>query len=169
MIQYGEVISTGGRDMVTELRDLMEVACLVYIVLMVHELGHFATAYILGMPVSSVELGTGPRLFQFLWKGIWFRFYLLPLFGFVKTCWLSKSRRKNLALFLAGPIANLLFALALYAITGQVIGMDLMERLLRASLAVGFVNLMPLHFWGMDSDGLQILRQFKAIPASNGR
>lgn len=147
--------------MLNELRDLMEVACLAYIVLIVHELGHFAIAYVLGMPVSSFELGTGPRLFQFLWKGIWFRFYLLPVSGFVKTCWLSKKRWKNVALFLAGPIANLMFAFVLYAITGQLNGMDPMERLLCMSLIVGFVNLMPLHFWGMDSDGLQILRQFK--------
>src|SRR5258708_32368208 len=68
-----------------------------FVVLTVHELGHWLVAYALRMPVSSMTVGVGPVLFERLWNGMWFRFRLLPISGTVALCWRAKRPWRNVA------------------------------------------------------------------------
>jgi membrane-associated protease RseP (regulator of RpoE activity) len=81
-------------------------------VLTVHELGHWL--FVLRMPISSITIGVGPLLFERLWEGMWFRFRLLPISGTVMLCWRSKRPWRNMAVYVAGPAANVLLACALF-------------------------------------------------------
>jgi len=142
------------------LGQLVECLWVMFVVLTIHEFGHFFAAYYLGLPVSSVEMGVGPRIFQFLWKGIWFRLYLFPLFGFVRTCWLSKKRWKNILMFSAGPLANFATAFLLYLVFGEGLRTTHFELLFYVSFFTGAFNLLPIKFRRGDSDGRQILLAF---------
>src|SRR5258708_22145837 len=68
-----------------------------FVVLTVHELGHWLVAYALRMPVSSMTVGVGPVLFERLWNGMWFRFRLLPISGTVALCWRAQRPLGQLA------------------------------------------------------------------------
>src|SRR5260370_30322690 len=74
-----------------------------FVVLTVHELGHWLVAYALRMPVSSMTVGVGPVLFERLWNGMWFRFRLLPISGTVALCWRSERPWRNVAALAAAP------------------------------------------------------------------
>jgi membrane-associated protease RseP (regulator of RpoE activity) len=146
--------------MISFLHEVLRIIYVTYIVLAIHEAGHFIVAYKFAMAISSVEVGAGPRLTEFIWKGIWFRLYCLPLFGYVKTCWPSKKRWKNNALYLGGPAINLLTALLLYLIFQDLDKTTFCGVMTRISLGIGLGNLIPFRLWGMDSDGLQIMRSY---------
>lgn len=141
------------------LHNCFEVLWVMLVVVALHELGHFAVAYRLGLPVSSVEVGVGPKLFQFMWKGVWFRLRLVPISGLVKTCWLATNRWKSVPFFSAGPLANFLLALALYLWLADTSEQTVLRKLMVASWYIGLYNLVPLSLWGQDSDGLQIIEE----------
>ncbi len=121
-----------------------------FVVLTVHELGHWLVAYALRMPVSSMTVGVGPVLFERLWNGMWFRFRLLPISGTVALCWRSKRPWRNVAVYAAGPAANILLAGALF-----------WTDLGAMSAIMAVLNLVPWRLGKMDSDGLQVLREIR--------
>jgi len=136
------------------LNELVEVLWTLLLLVTIHELGHFAAAYYFGLPVSSMEVGVGPRLFSFEWKGMQFRWYALPICGELRTCWLSKRKWKNVMLFLAGPLTNVVFACIMFAVAGN-------GPMARGSLAFGLINLIPFRTKTIDSDGYQILQALR--------
>jgi membrane-associated protease RseP (regulator of RpoE activity) len=121
-----------------------------FVVLTVHELGHWLVAYALRMPVSSMTVGVGPVLFERLWNGMWFRFRLLPISGTVALCWRSKRPWRNVAVYAAGPAANVLLAGALF-----------WTELGAMSAIMAVLNLVPWRLGKMDSDGSQVLREIR--------
>ena len=125
---------------------------MVFAPLIVHECGHLAAAVALGMPVSSMKIGTGPLVASFCFRGVWARLHLLPIGGRVVTCWRSRRRWKNIAVYAAGPAANLAFAML-------VLPWSSMMSLASALLAL---NLLPFSEAGQPSDGEQILRELRA-------
>ncbi len=95
------------------------------LVIFVHELGHFLVAKKCGVRCEIFSLGFGPRLFGFRRGHTDYRISLVPIGGYVKMAGdnpgetlegdegelPSKSVLQRLAIFSAGVVMNLLFAL----------------------------------------------------------
>jgi regulator of sigma E protease len=118
-----------------------------------HELGHFLVARWCGVKVKAFSIGFGRELFGFNDRhGTRWRFALLPLGGYVKFVdddnpasapsrealeRLSPAERegalqaqppsKRAAILAAGPLANFLLAIVIYALTFGFIGEQLTE------------------------------------------
>ncbi len=104
------------------------------ILIFVHELGHFIVGRLCGIGVEIFSIGFGPKLFGFERNGTLYQVALLPLGGFVKFAGaypdeevkeLHRGHELNkagalarLATISAGPLANLLLALFVFAWLG---------------------------------------------------
>jgi regulator of sigma E protease len=110
---------------------------LVGVMVIVHELGHFAVAKACGVRVEAFSFGFGPKLFGFTHGETEYKVCLLPLGGFVKMtgeapeqnleapgseqksheddpgAFTSHPRWQRMLIGLAGPAANFLLALVL--------------------------------------------------------
>jgi regulator of sigma E protease len=96
----------------------------------VHELGHFLVAKLAGVGVNTFSLGFGPRLLGIKRGGTDYRLSAIPLGGFVRMVgehpgeeidpqdiprsFSHKPVAWRLAIVAAGPICNIIFALATY-------------------------------------------------------
>ncbi len=124
----------------------MSITVIIYIVIALgaliffHELGHFLVARLFGVGVEKFSLGFGPRIFG--WKsGITdYRVSAIPLGGYVKMIgeepdaelapedipysFTHKPVFKRILIVAAGPIANLLLAVAIYYTFFLVVGVD---------------------------------------------
>lgn len=83
-----------------------------------HELGHAAMALLLKAKVTQIHIGRGKFLNNFSFYGIDWEFYSLPISGYVHTLILSRKfyRLKSFLISLAGPLSELLIALAALAL-----------------------------------------------------
>lgn len=98
------------------------------ILIIIHELGHFALARMVGVKVEQFCLGFGPKLFSFKGKQTQYSLALVPLGGFVKMAgddmsegltgqkweYYSKSPGKRFLIIFAGPFLNYLLAFFLF-------------------------------------------------------
>ncbi|WP_029458306.1 site-2 protease family protein [Solidesulfovibrio alcoholivorans] len=97
------------------------VALLLGLVILVHELGHFLAAKAVGLPVVRFSLGLGPVLWSRTWGGTRCCLSAVPFGGYVLLAlagekdYLAAPLWRRIAFSLAGPVANLLFALCCYA------------------------------------------------------
>ena len=128
---------------------------LLSLVVVAHNLGHFAAARALGAGVELVSFGQGRPLLQRRdRRGTLWRLCRFPLFGFVHLkgdgpdgaveaseglAWSELRRRKRLLILLGGAGGNLVFAVLLlflfFALFGQVGGSMQVSRILPGSLA----------------------------------
>lgn len=104
------------------------VALLVFgIIILIHELGHFATAKAFKVKVEEFSIGMGPALFRFQGPETTYALRLIPMGGFVQmegedeesTDPRSFSRQpvwKRIIVISAGAVMNLLLGLAIAAI-----------------------------------------------------
>ena len=86
------------------------------LIVFVHELGHFLAAKAVGMRVETFSVGFGPRLTGKVFGGTDYRISLIPLGGYVKMSSEGHSAKpiwQRIFVSLAGPLANLCFALAI--------------------------------------------------------
>jgi regulator of sigma E protease len=104
---------------------LLAFALLLGPLVLIHELGHFTVAKILGIKVEVFSIGFGPRLFGWRRGDTDYRLSLLPLGGYVKMLgenpdeslqgdpreFLSRPKRQRLAVLLMGPFTNILAAI----------------------------------------------------------
>ncbi|MCX6627618.1 MAG: site-2 protease family protein, partial [Candidatus Solibacter sp.] len=100
---------------------------LIGIMIMIHELGHFWAARYFDVKVEAFSFGFGPRLFGFRRGDTDYRFSLILLGGYVKMAgeqpsdenvddprgFLSKPRWQRLIIAFAGPLMNMVLAVAL--------------------------------------------------------
>ena len=100
------------------------------IMIFVHELGHCLMAKVLKIRVDVFSLGFGPRLFGFQTGGTDYRVSLFPLGGYVRMAgehyddelagkedeFLARPKSHRLAVALAGPLMNIVLAIALMAV-----------------------------------------------------
>lgn len=113
---------------------IIEFAIVLGIMVLVHELGHFAVAKWCGVRVETFSIGFGPRIFGVRYGETDYRISILPLGGYVKMAgdvpgetpsgdpgeFNAHSRWQRTMIALAGPIANfilsffLLLAVALF-------------------------------------------------------
>ena len=101
------------------------------ILILVHELGHFLVAKHFGVMIEEFGFGLPPRLFGKKIGETLYSINMLPFGGFVrlhgensdeevtypKKSFLKKSKRKRIAIIVAGVIMNFLLAIAAFAIT----------------------------------------------------
>ena len=95
-----------------------------FIVVVVHELGHFLVAKRVGVVVDEFGLGFPPRLFGREWRGTLYSLNALPVGAFVKSraendatvegSLASKSPLARFAVYAAGPGANIVLAFLLF-------------------------------------------------------
>lgn len=97
------------------------------LMVLVHEWGHFIVARMFGVRVETFSIGFGPRLFGLRRGPTDYRLSIVPLGGYVKMAgdnplveregapdeFLSKPRWQRVLIALAGPSANIVFALLL--------------------------------------------------------
>jgi regulator of sigma E protease len=96
----------------------------------VHELGHFVAARLLGIGVVKVSIGFGPPLFALRRGGTEYALAVVPLGGYVRLlgeggepvapserarAFRLRSPWQRLAVILAGPLANLVVPVLLFA------------------------------------------------------
>lgn len=104
------------------------------ILVAVHEFGHYLVGRLCGIAVETFSIGFGPRILGFRKNGIDYRFSWLPLGGYVKFAGAHPSEDlpaemngipyraaptwKRALTIMAGPFANFLLAVAVYAVLG---------------------------------------------------
>jgi len=113
------------------------------VLIVVHEFGHYAVAKFFKFPVEVFSVGFGKRLFGFKRKETDYRVSLIPLGGYVKVVGLGPdesdvvtaehaapvvagARWQRLLVLFAGPVMNLVLALALTA-GAFTIGMEVLR------------------------------------------
>jgi regulator of sigma E protease len=121
------------------------------IMVLVHELGHFAVAKFFKVRVEVFSIGFGTRLFGFRRGDTDYRLSLLPLGGYVKMAgenpgeertgdpgeFASHPRWQRILIGLAGPVAN--FLLAFVLMTGYYMMHNEVEQYLYGPAIVDFV------------------------------
>lgn len=92
---------------------------------LIHELGHFVGAKLLGVDVARLSVGYGPALWRVRLRGTEYQMGVFPLGGYVRIRDDEEDHPRNmraqawwrqLLIIAGGPAANFVAALALYAI-----------------------------------------------------
>ena len=106
------------------------------ILVVVHEFGHFLVAKFFGVGVPTFSVGMGPRVFGFFYKGTDYRLSAFPVGGYVRMAgadpfgeedfagevvpperdFMQKPVWQRLLIMLAGPMANLILPVVLFAL-----------------------------------------------------
>jgi membrane-associated protease RseP (regulator of RpoE activity) len=118
--------------------------------LLIHELGHLATARACLVPVTEFGLGWGPRLFGFRLGGVEYKLHALPLGAYVRLEMAELQRRplsQQVLVLLAGISVNMI---ASVLTAGTTFGA--MNLLLAAT------NLLPLYQQDGWKCGMVVLR-----------
>ena len=90
--------------------------------ILIHELGHFVSARLAGIPISRLSIGFGPKIRSWRRGETEYRLSAIPLGGYVipavedETEFFSIPIRKRIFFALGGPGANLLLPLLLFAL-----------------------------------------------------
>ena len=108
------------------------VVILLGLLVLIHELGHYLVGRWCGIAVETFSIGFGPRILGFRRGGTDYQISWIPLGGFVKFAgahpsedvpaglkgigFLQASLPKRAATIVAGPAANFLLAVVVYAI-----------------------------------------------------
>jgi regulator of sigma E protease len=98
------------------------VILLLGLLIFIHELGHFLAAKAWGLPVDRFSLGLGPVLWSRTLGGTRYCLSAIPFGGYVllgvadESAYLALPLGRRLLFSLAGPLANVLFALGCYGV-----------------------------------------------------
>jgi len=96
----------------------------IFVMILVHEFGHFIAARIVGVKVESFSIGFGPVLLRWRGKETEYRLSALPLGGYVKMLsenpdegvtgdpaeFMSRTRLERVFILVMGPALNILLA-----------------------------------------------------------
>lgn len=116
----------------TWLSDVGFFALLFFLLVFIHELGHYLMAKWVGIKVEKFSIGMGPKIFAFQKGETEYRLALLPLGGYVKMAgddpskeysgeekrrgFLTQKPPAKLLVVFGGPVFNLLLPIFLFAI-----------------------------------------------------
>ena len=106
------------------------------ILILVHELGHFVTAKLLGMKVEEFGIGFPPKAMKlFTWRGTEFSLNWLPFGGFVRIygeeykkdvegqgMFWQKPKWQRAVVMVSGVVMNFLLGVVLFGIVYSVVG-----------------------------------------------
>lgn len=151
----------------------------------VHELGHFSVARLCGVKVLRFSVGFGPRLWGWTspMSGTEFVVGMLPLGGYVKmldaregpvelheqaTAFNAQPLRGKVAIVLAGPLANLILAVALYSCvhwTGIVLPQAIVGMPATGSVlaSAGFSGGEHIQQAGFEGEPLEEVQSFEGL------
>ena len=104
--------------------DALYIIPILAILILIHEIGHFVSARLVGIRVEEFGIGIPPRLFGFRRGNVLYSINLLPIGGFVRVLgedgksmspdsMPAKSKLQRTFFFAAGSIMNLLLAFVL--------------------------------------------------------
>ncbi len=106
---------------------------IINVAVFLHELAHYLAAKVQGVPVHSFSLGMGQVLWRKQWRETEWRISMLPIGGYVEIEGMAPSQDKDgntmppnsgyaklswlgkVFILVAGPIANIFLAIALYS------------------------------------------------------
>ena len=110
---------------------IIEALLLLSVLVMIHELGHYAAGRLLGFTILEYAVGMGPKLVGFTRKGIEYNIRALPLGGMCRfygeddgvvneRCFNAQKAWKRFIVILSGPLMNfvLAFVLAMILLLG---------------------------------------------------
>lgn len=119
---------------------IVAIAIVLFVVVFLHELGHFTAAKAAGVVVEEFGIGIPPRLFGFRFRGTIYSLNLIPLGAFVKMAGEgdasatvpgsleSKPAWVRFMVSAAGPLTNMLLAFILFTasfmVSTQVLALD---------------------------------------------
>ena len=104
------------------------------ILVLVHELGHFVAARLIGIPVHEFSLGFGRRLYSTKKNGVEYSLRMIPLGGFVRMAgeesgdmehpdgFNNRKPWEKIAVSFSGPFMNIVLAVFIFIYTFAVIG-----------------------------------------------
>lgn len=114
---------------------LVAIIFLLGVLVLIHELGHFLIGKLFGIGVEVFSIGFGPKILSFKHRNTLYQIAWIPLGGYVKfagaipseevpeefqgTEFYKAPRYGQIATILAGPIANLLLAIFIFAFLGS--------------------------------------------------
>jgi regulator of sigma E protease len=117
------------------------IAALIGVLILVHEAGHLWAARRLGLPVARFSIGFGPALFRWRRGATEYWLSALPLGGYVlldleePEDYFAVPMARRIAFSAAGPLANLLLPLPLFAVLNALSGDLSLHGLLVAPVA----------------------------------
>lgn len=157
----------------------------IVVLVAVHELGHFSVARWCGVKVLRFSVGFGPRLWGWtsVKSGTEFVVGMLPLGGYVKMldaregpvephervmAFDAQSLPGKVAIVLAGPLANLVLAVALYSgvhwtgmeLPQAIVGMPATGTVLAAA---GFSGGEHIQHAGFEGEPLEAVQSFEGL------
>ena len=130
-------------------------AAAIFLIVLVHELGHLLAAKWARMPASVFSVGFGPRLWSFQWGETEYRLSAIPLGGYVRIDPMEQTVQgphgpislfdtyplyQRAIVISAGVVMNLALALGLYLAMPLIWGAQAQEPLRLASVAA---DLLP--------------------------
>jgi regulator of sigma E protease len=103
------------------------------ILIIIHELGHFALAKFNGVKVEEFAIGMGPKIFGIHGKETLYSIRAIPIGGYVKMlgeeeeslderAFTNKSPLRRLSIVAAGPMMNLFLAIVLFSFVSYLKG-----------------------------------------------
>ncbi|MDI9423397.1 MAG: site-2 protease family protein [Spirochaetota bacterium] len=108
--------------------DYLAIILIIGFVILAHEAGHFAAARLSGIPIAVFSIGFGPKLGAFRRRGTEYRLSAIPLGGYLLPAIEDEAEffaiplTRRLVMTLGGPIANILTAIALFALINAAAG-----------------------------------------------
>jgi membrane-associated protease RseP (regulator of RpoE activity) len=97
-----------------KLMNYLAVACILGIVILFHELGHFLAAGLVKLPIRIFSIGFGPKLWSFTRNGTEYRLALIPFGGYVLPDFYSEEEYfaiapgRRLVMAAGGPAASII-------------------------------------------------------------
>lgn len=139
-----------------------------------HEAAHWLAAYLVGYDVVAITIGQGRPLLTRAYRHVIFQLRLFPVGGRVllQPTSMQGYRLKRTLVYMAGPLANLVAALACWPVATPTLA-SLHEwapalMFWAVNLWVGLGNLMPWIASGVPTDGSAILSTWRdSIPPWN--
>ena len=102
------------------------VVCIISLMILLHELGHFLAARYCGIPIEAFSIGFGPAVWKKRIGGTEFRFSVIPVGGYILPAVGNEDDffripiYKRIIFSFGGPAANLVTALALFGIINSI-------------------------------------------------
>ena len=129
--------------------------------ILIHEAGHLAAAKWMRIPVAGFSLGFGPKVWSRRWGQTDYSLRALPLGGFVLPAldeaeFRALALRRRLGFFFAGPLANLLAAVPLFAVLNAARG------------GLSLYGLLIAPFWQVAVACLQLLNALPGLASHPG-
>ena len=144
--------------------DLLSFLLAAYLGIIIHELGHFGAARHLNAIVEEVNFGYGKVLYTLMYKGVPFKFSVLPIYGLVKAqvSWDETTQsNKTILLYSAGIAANFLVAIVSFALLLLLFQVAFIPNAVTTfifyislfNLGAAIANLLPYTLFNQTTDG----------------